>query len=156
MDKELTLKRLHENLDELLEPALFKDYCPNGLQVEGKDQIRSIATAVSASLETIESAIDAGVDALIVHHGLFWSGDPFPIVDTKRKKIAKRPDGIKCVIMVPTRELAEQITKVFLEIGRHTSVKTYSIFGGVDQDPQISKLDGEMITPVERESAGVA
>jgi ATP-dependent RNA helicase RhlE len=58
----------------------------------------------------------------------------------ERKRV-KRPDGVKCLVMVPTHELAIQITEVFEQIGRHTRVKTYGIFGGVDQDPQIAKLE---------------
>ena len=52
----------------------------------------------------------------------------------------KRPDGIKCLVMVPTRELAIQINEVFVELGRHTKVSSYAIFGGVEQDAQIDKL----------------
>ncbi|MEM9823818.1 MAG: DEAD/DEAH box helicase, partial [Bacteroidota bacterium] len=57
----------------------------------------------------------------------------------ERKK-SKRPMGIKCLIMVPTRELALQITEVFQQIGKHTRVKTICVFGGVDQAPQIARL----------------
>ena len=57
-----------------------------------------------------------------------------------RKKSA-RPDGIKCVVMVPTRELAIQITEVFQRIGQHTRVKTFCVFGGVEQGPQIARLE---------------
>eukprot|EP01038_Epipyxis_sp_PR26KG_P000779 gene778-1096_t len=58
----------------LLRPELFKDYGPNGLQVEGREPVRRIASGVTASLATIDAAIAAGADALIVHHGLFWRG----------------------------------------------------------------------------------
>ncbi|WP_026464615.1 DEAD/DEAH box helicase [Adhaeribacter aquaticus] len=57
------------------------------------------------------------------------------------KQKAARPDGIKCVVMVPTRELAIQITEVFEQIGKYTRVKTFSLFGGVEQAPQIAKLE---------------
>ncbi len=57
-----------------------------------------------------------------------------------RKQGRKRVDGIKCLVMVPTRELAIQINDVFVELGRHTKVKTYAIFGGVEQEAQIEKL----------------
>lgn len=65
-----------------------------------------------------------------------------PIVSKihERKQYA-RTEGIRCVVMVPTRELALQITEVFDQIARHTRVKTVCVFGGVDQDPQIAKLD---------------
>lgn len=57
------------------------------------------------------------------------------------RKSSARPAGIKCVVMVPTRELALQITEVFDKIGRHTRVKTFCVFGGVEQGPQIARLE---------------
>ena len=57
------------------------------------------------------------------------------------KKNARRPDGIKCLVMAPTRELAIQITEVFEQLGKYTKVKTFSVFGGVEQAPQISRLE---------------
>ncbi|WP_058616064.1 Nif3-like dinuclear metal center hexameric protein [Tepidimonas taiwanensis] len=60
--------------DALLEPARFQDYGPNGLQVEGRAQVRRLVSGVTASLALIEAAIDAGADAILVHHGLFWRG----------------------------------------------------------------------------------
>ncbi|NDK56073.1 DEAD/DEAH box helicase [Pontibacter fetidus] len=64
-----------------------------------------------------------------------------PILDHLQfSKNRKREDGIKCVVMVPTRELAIQITEVFEEIGRGTRVKTFCVYGGVEQGPQIAKL----------------
>lgn len=64
-----------------------------------------------------------------------------PLLDRFQfSKNRRREDGIKCVVMVPTRELALQITEVFEEIGRGTRVKTFCVFGGVEQGPQIAKL----------------
>ncbi|NEM96692.1 DEAD/DEAH box helicase [Pontibacter burrus] len=64
-----------------------------------------------------------------------------PLLDRFQfSKNRRREDGIKCVVMVPTRELALQITEVFEEIGRGTRVKTFCVFGGVEQGPQIDKL----------------
>ncbi|MCC9168154.1 DEAD/DEAH box helicase [Pontibacter harenae] len=64
-----------------------------------------------------------------------------PVLDRLQfSKNRKRGDGIKCVVMVPTRELALQITDVFNEIGRGTRVSTFCVFGGVEQGPQIAKL----------------
>jgi len=57
------------------------------------------------------------------------------------QKRSRRPEGIKCVVMEPTRELALQITEVFDSIGKHTRVKTLCVFGGVEQDPQIARLE---------------
>ena len=64
-----------------------------------------------------------------------------PIIDKiHRIKSSKRSWGIKCIIMVPTRELAAQIGKVFYDFSKHTKVKSFAVYGGVEQDPQIKKL----------------
>ncbi|MBD9401263.1 MULTISPECIES: Nif3-like dinuclear metal center hexameric protein [unclassified Comamonas] len=62
------------HFDALLQPERFKDYGPNGLQVEGKTDIRHIVSGVTASRALIEAAIADGADAIFVHHGLFWRG----------------------------------------------------------------------------------
>ena len=61
-------------LQALLRPELFKDYGPNGLQVEGRAEVRRLCSGVTASLDFIRAAIEARADALLVHHGLFWRG----------------------------------------------------------------------------------
>jgi dinuclear metal center YbgI/SA1388 family protein len=61
-------------LHTLLQPDAFKDYGPNGLQVEGAAQVRRVASGVTASLAFIDAALAAGADTLLVHHGLFWRG----------------------------------------------------------------------------------
>ncbi len=65
-----------------------------------------------------------------------------PIIDKiHHEKVSNRTEGIKCIVMVPTRELAIQITEVFERIGKHTRVKAFSVFGGVEQGPQIAQLE---------------
>ncbi len=65
-----------------------------------------------------------------------------PIVDQiHRSKKSRRAKGIKCLVMVPTRELAAQIGDVFGYLSKHTRVKTFALHGGVEQDPQIKKLE---------------
>lgn len=63
------------HLDRLLEPGRYRDYGPNGLQVEGADEIACLATAATASLAACQAAVAAGAQALLVHHGLFWGGE---------------------------------------------------------------------------------
>src|SRR5436305_14304646 len=63
-------------LDDLLVPGTFADYGPNRLQVPGRDEVRRIATGVSASLELFERAATGGADLVLVHHGLFWDKVP--------------------------------------------------------------------------------
>lgn len=72
------------DLDKLLQPERFKDYCPNGLQFPGKSEIRKLATGVTASAELFERAIATEADLLVVHHGLFWGSTAQPI-DSRRK-----------------------------------------------------------------------
>ena len=79
---------LLEVLDVLLEPARFRDYCPNGLQVEGTRDIRRLVTGVTASLALIEAAIKCDADALLVHHGLFWKGDDMRVVGPRKRRLA--------------------------------------------------------------------
>jgi dinuclear metal center YbgI/SA1388 family protein len=84
----ITLQDLSAFLDSLLLKEPFVDPSPNGLQVEGKKEIKKIAFAVSASLEIIEKAVDVNADALIVHHGLFWKGESPEIKGSKRAKLS--------------------------------------------------------------------
>ncbi|WP_133130072.1 Nif3-like dinuclear metal center hexameric protein [Legionella yabuuchiae] len=79
---------LAQYLDEFLSCTTFQDYAPNGLQVEGKDTIRKICTAVTASEEAIEEAISKNADALLVHHGYFWRGEDPTIKGIKKKRLA--------------------------------------------------------------------
>ena len=74
-------------LDQLLEVPRFRDYCPNGLQVEGRAGVLRLVTGVSASQALIEAAIDAGADALLVHHGYFWKSEDGRITGTRRRRI---------------------------------------------------------------------
>lgn len=83
----ITLQELSDGLDIELNARAINDFCPNGLQVEGGPQIQKVATAVTASLLTIEKAVEARVQALVVHHGIFWNRDPYPIVGVKKKKL---------------------------------------------------------------------
>lgn len=83
----ITLQELCAYLDRLLQPNPINDYCFNGLQVEGKKEIRKLATAVSTNLSTLEAAAAWGADALLVHHGLFWNQDSHQIQGVKKEKL---------------------------------------------------------------------
>lgn len=83
----ITRTELLAYIDEALEPARFRDYCPNGLQVAGKDQIELIVSGVTASEAFLHAAIDAGADAVLVHHGYFWRGEDERVVGIKRRRL---------------------------------------------------------------------
>lgn len=76
-------------LDGLLDIARFRDYCPNGMQVEGRAEVHRVVTGVTASEALLDRAIDHGADALLVHHGYFWRGEDPRIVGIRRNRIAK-------------------------------------------------------------------
>lgn len=80
-------------LDRLLDASRIKDYCPNGLQVEGRAEVRRIVSGVTASLAFVEAAVAAGADALLVHHGWFWRGEDGRIVGPRRRRIATLLDA---------------------------------------------------------------
>ena len=83
----VTLLELQAELDELLQPARFKDYCPNGLQVEGKPVVSKLVSGVTASHALIEAAIVARADALLVHHGYFWRNENPALVGIRKNRI---------------------------------------------------------------------
>jgi dinuclear metal center YbgI/SA1388 family protein len=73
----------------LLQPEAFKDYGPNGLQVEGRRTVRHVVSGVTASLAFIDAAIAAGADTLFVHHGLFWRGQDGRLTGWLRQRVAR-------------------------------------------------------------------
>ena len=77
-----------EALEQLLQPARFRDYCPNGLQVEGRDQISKVMVGVTASQALVDSAVAEKVDALVVHHGYFWKGEDARVVGFRKQRLS--------------------------------------------------------------------
>ena len=83
----VSLAELHSTLNTLLKPDDFRDYCPNGLQVEGKAAINTLVTGVTASQTLIDSAIERGGDAILVHHGYFWRGEEPTITGIRKNRL---------------------------------------------------------------------
>lgn len=79
--------KLEQYLNELLKPEQIKDYAPNGLQIQGNDDIQKIVTGVTASQALIDQAIQENADALLVHHGYFWKNESYVIRGMKHKRI---------------------------------------------------------------------
>lgn len=84
----VSLREFCVECNALLRPEAFSDYCPNGLQVEGRPQIGKIVSGVTACGELIERAAAAGADALLVHHGYFWKGESPVIKGYRKSRIA--------------------------------------------------------------------
>lgn len=85
----MQLNELVNHLDDELNVKNFRDYCPNGLQVAGPDEITHMIAGVTASEALIDVAIAKKAQALLVHHGYFWKGESAPIVGMKHRRIAK-------------------------------------------------------------------
>lgn len=83
-----SLKEFTEYINTFLQIDRFKDYCPNGLQVEGRNEVHSVVTGVTASQALIDNACEKNADAILVHHGYFWRNEDARIVGIKRKRIA--------------------------------------------------------------------
>jgi len=86
------MANLHEIIqwcDQTLKAAEFKDYAPNGLQIEGSTEVKRIVCAVTASEDAIDAAIAQNADLLLVHHGYFWKGEPYPITGMRGNRIKK-------------------------------------------------------------------
>ena len=75
-------------LDDTLQAARFKDYCPNGLQVEGRSEIGHIIAGVTASEALLRVAVERGADAVLVHHGWMWRNEDRRVIGTRRTRMA--------------------------------------------------------------------
>ena len=85
----MLLNELRDYNASLLQTGLFKDYCPNGVQVEGRAHVRRIATGVTASQSVLDAALEWGADAILVHHGYFWRNEDATITGIKKQRIAR-------------------------------------------------------------------
>ncbi|MCS6763325.1 MAG: Nif3-like dinuclear metal center hexameric protein [Candidatus Protistobacter heckmanni] len=82
-------KQLELYLNDLLDVGRFQDYCPNGLQVQGKPEILRIVTGVTASLALLDEAAAWGADAVLVHHGYFWRGEDPRVIGQKHARLRR-------------------------------------------------------------------
>ncbi|HEY8354062.1 MAG TPA: Nif3-like dinuclear metal center hexameric protein [Methylophilaceae bacterium] len=83
----MNIKELIDYTGQILEVERFRDYCPNGLQVEGRKDVCSIVTGVSASMALLEAAHAAGADMILVHHGYFWRNEDTRIVGIRHRRL---------------------------------------------------------------------
>ena len=83
VSRDFLLKRT----DEFLNSSRIADYCPNGLQVEGRAEIKKIISGVTASQDLIERAIAEQADLLLVHHGYFWKGEDPRLIGMKQRRL---------------------------------------------------------------------
>ena len=83
----ISRQQLSTALSELLQPHRYQDYCPNGLQVEGRDSIARVVTGVTACQALLDAAVAHHADAVLVHHGYFWQSEPPELIGMKARRI---------------------------------------------------------------------
>jgi dinuclear metal center YbgI/SA1388 family protein len=84
----MLLNDLRDYIASLLEPDRFRDFCPNGVQVEGRAEVRRIASGVTASQRLLKAATTWNADAILVHHGYFWRNEDAAVTGIKKQRIA--------------------------------------------------------------------
>jgi len=84
----VALSELTATFDRILEPSRFRDYAPNGLQVEGRPEVQRLVSGVTACQALVDAAVEAGADAILVHHGYFWRNEAPVLTGMKRRRIA--------------------------------------------------------------------
>lgn len=141
--------KLEAVLNAFLSPQLIKDYCPNGLQVEGKPEIKKIITGVTACQALIERAIAENADAILVHHGFFWKGEPSEIRGMKYKRLkALMENGINLYGYHLPLDIHAQVGNN-VQLAQHLGL---DIIGGLEQgNPQSIAIYGELDAPLSGE-----
>ena len=79
---------LNSYLEQLLDTQQYRDYCPNGLQVEGRPEVQRLVCGVTANQALIDAAVRLGADAILVHHGWFWRGEDGRVVGMRKKRLS--------------------------------------------------------------------
>ena len=145
---------LEQYLDDLLQPGQIKDYCPNGLQVQGKQEINKIITGVTASQALIDAAIEAKADAILVHHGYFWKNENQVLRGIKYNRIKSLLDKNINLFAYhlpldihPELGNNAQLAKMFnisqispLELGNPLSVSVQGVFEKAHTGKSLSQL----------------
>lgn len=148
---------LAKYLAQALDINRFRDYCPNGMQVEGRVGIETIVTGVTASLALIEAAIEVNADAILVHHGYFWRGEDARIVGPKQRrlKLLLTRDINLFAYHLPLDMHPELGNNA--QLGRQLGLEPRGRFGedglgwlGMPKDPKV-KTVGDLVCVVERE-----
>lgn len=137
--------QLEKIINEKLSPQLIKDYSPNGLQVEGTQEITRVVTGVTASQALIDKAVELNADALLVHHGYFWKGEPEPIRGMKGRRIRTL---IKNDINLLGYHLPLDIHP---ELGNNAELARLleiEVEGGLEGHPQSVAMYGRLKNPV--------
>ncbi|ASI90139.1 Nif3-like dinuclear metal center hexameric protein [Vibrio mediterranei] len=141
--------QLEAVLNEKLSPQLIKDYCPNGLQVEGASEINKVVTGVTASQALIDYAVSVNADALLVHHGYFWKGEPEAIRGMKGKRIRTL---IKNDVNLYGYHLPLDIHPELGNNARLAELLDIEVIDGLEGHPQSVAMFGKLAQPMTGEA----
>ena len=142
----VALTTLVEEADRYLSSGKIQDYCPNGLQVEGRPQVTRIVSGVTASQALLDAAVDAGADLVLVHHGYFWKGENPCITGMKQRRL-------KTLLKNDLSLLAYHLPlDVHPEVGNNVQLARHldiTVEGPLDPDnPRVVGLVGSLAEPV--------
>lgn len=127
-----TLRELVDYANTLLEIDRFQDYCPNGLQVEGRPEVGLVVSGVTASQALIEAAVTAGADVVLVHHGYFWKGEDPCITGMKRRRLQRLLETQTSLLAYHLPLDAHPLLGNNAQLGRRLGIETRGTFGGAD------------------------
>ncbi|NRB39832.1 MAG: Nif3-like dinuclear metal center hexameric protein [Pseudomonadales bacterium] len=159
----LLLNQLHAHCNTLLSINAFKDYCPNGLQVQAADdaaEVKKIVTGVTASEALIDRAIELKADVLLVHHGYFWKGEPELLSGIKGRRIRKlMQNGVSLLAYHlpldahPQLGNNVQLAKMLgfnITAGLDDDTYPIGLVGGVDKPQALQQLSGHIEQVLQR------
>jgi len=142
----MNLFELEKKINQHLQIELFKDYAPNGLQVEGKENIKTIVAGVTASLALIEHAIELDAHAIIVHHGYFWPNESPIITGMKGRRIRQLIDNKISLLAYHLPLDAHRILGNNVQLGQ---VLGFNSIAPIDEtDPQCLVFHGYLDEPI--------
>ncbi len=127
-----SLRELVDYANTLLEIDRFQDYCPNGLQVEGRPEVGLLVSGVTASQALIEAAVAAGADVVLVHHGYFWKGEDPCITGMKRRRLQRLLETQTSLVAYHLPLDAHPLLGNNAQLGRRLGIETRGTFGGAD------------------------
>lgn len=154
----MVLNELRDYIASLLETGRFRDYCPNGVQVEGRAEVRKIASGVTASQRLLQAATAWGADMVLVHHGYFWRGEDAALTGIKRRRVAHllQHDVSLLAYHLPLDAHAElgnnaQLARRlgFVEQGRFGE-QDIACFGELEQAQRLEQLTQRIASTLER------
>jgi dinuclear metal center YbgI/SA1388 family protein len=154
----MLLSELRDYIGTLLEIGRFRDYCPNGVHIEGRAEVRRIATGVTASMRLLEAAVAWGADAILVHHGYFWRNEDATLTGIKKRRIAHllRHDVSLLAYHLPldahpelgnNAQLAQRLG--FVEQGRFGD-QDIACNGELDKAQTLAQLSAHIATTLQR------